>query len=264
MRNFDFTIDLDAFEEVIADEQTLEAFHIRDGKRLLALMSEYEARLNGMRRLEPMPSLSTVRAFQFGFFNNGPIPPRSNGSKEPRRQKTQYAGNIKVWTRPGNIDFNKAGQVAWEANTYLWNADDTLYHIHKMRSEKVITQAVLDLMIRDVVEMSEAAKAEGLTCLFSIPLRSAKKAGQKWMNGHFVCVWMRGNDPVRFMFVHPENKAIMTEAFSTKTAAGADWSAIAQAAKAKGNVSPTTHQARVSFDEQFGQWATDTQIPDIT
>lgn len=262
MKNFTFEIDLDEFEEVLSDEQTAEAFYLRQGKELLALMAKFEEVINGVRRFEPMPSVGTIRAAQFSFFDNGPIGPRGNGSKKPLRQKTQYAGNLKVWTRPGNINFGKKSQVAWEATTYLWSEADTLVHLTDLRTERRISESTVENMREFISIVKQEADPKGLTCLFSIPLRIAKPAGQKYMSEHLFCVMMQGTAPQSLAFFHPEAKGFMSEQFSTSDCSGESFANRRQAALKTGKRNPTTHQCRIAFEHRFTPWATDTQARD--
>lgn len=253
---FDFRIDLDAFEEVIANDKALSHFNARDGRRFCALVEAYEARLNGLKRFEPLPEIAELRALQISFFDNGPVPPRSNRSTEPLRQKTQFGLNMKAWTRRTKIDFSKRGQVAWSANVYFWNEDDTRVHIDKLRREKCIGDSTVALMNAAIEQASAASfNPDSLTVLYSLPVRSQHKMGTKWIEDTVLVVILDGTKPVRLAIIRPGD-GLLVDHFAETDARGISWKEIAKECASKGERSATTWQARIGFTADLGPWST--------
>ena len=143
---YDFKIDLDTFEQVLADDNVLSAFNARQGRALLALMAHYEARMRDLKVFEPCPAIDAIRALQLTFHDNGPISPPSNRSLKPRPTVTQYSLAMKCWTRQGNINFGVAGQVAWEANAYLWTPNEARASMVELLKKKLITSQGVERM----------------------------------------------------------------------------------------------------------------------
>ena len=253
---FDFKIDLDAFEEVIANEKALAHFNARHGRRFRDLYESFEARLNGLKRFEPLPEIGDLRALQIGFFDNGPVPPRSNRSKEPLRQRTQYSFNLKAWTRTGKIDFSKPGQVAWVANVYLWNEADTRFHLDKLHREKCIGDSTVALMDAAIAQAgAEAFNPNGRPILFGLPLRSQHKLGKKWMDDIAVAVTLDNGKPEHLAIIRAGD-GLMVDHFADTDARGISWADIAKECAGKGERSTTTCQARIGFTADLGPWST--------
>lgn len=256
---YDFKIDLDAFEQVLADDNVLSAFNARQGRALLAAIARFEARMRDLKVFEPCPTIDAIRAFQMTFHDNGPVRPPSNRSLKPRPTLTQYSLALKCWTRQGNISFGMAAQVAWEANAYLWTVAEARAVIEELGRKKLITGHGIQRM-EEVIDV--AAQSGFDDALFSIPMyrrRKEKGGNLKWFDRMVVMASIDSGKPQQAVVFHQDDGVIAAKQFSDE---GANRKSFADlnASKAETGRSPNiAYQARIDLDGTHSDWSTETR-----
>jgi hypothetical protein len=205
-----------------------------------ALLTSGLASICGLRidetKLDPFrPCPTNWAAMQIAFFDNGEIPPSRNRPKI-QRTKMRYGANIMVWDREG-INFRDRRQVAWQANIYLWAAEEARQIVRDLRDEKYVGDETVEM----IDEATEDA-AENLR--FSIPLFKVG-TGTRWMRSHVVITILEDERPAKMLIQFPDADVIVA------SEPMADYLPDGQALSGKAIL-----QARLARDPSLGQWMT--------
>lgn len=254
---FDFKIDLDHFEAVINDPKARNAFNDRYGGRFLDLAARFEGEMNGGRQFDPMPPLDGVRAMQLTFHDNGVPEPPSNRSKLLRPTKTEHSIGIKLWDRPGNINFGDERQVRWKANAYLWTADHAMACVESLLPKKLLTSKTIILLDKVITAMTANGETD---LLYSVPMFRKPKFALKWFEETIVVCKVKDKQPVYAWVVHPNGKLVETSSFTDLQAGGQTFASLREKIvekRGKDKDPNFTHQARLDLCGDFTDWATE-------